>query len=430
MNPVPRSQDRLPIITGGGLSAIALSAAVVTLLVAGCTPGTTANGTTTPSATRTPIRLGPTSTPAPVRTSPPAPPEEPTSVPIPPVGSEDWRLGPDGASVELLVYADFQSSNAALGLADLLGVYDRHHEEIQVIFRHFPVLPVYDKDSLAGQAAEAAGRQGLFWEMVRLLASRYPEWSVLPPEGFREWLSEQAPELGLDPAGFAADLDGGRFAPLMVEAFQEASEAGIPGVPTVFLNGVPLRLSLTPLNLESAVRLELLTQRQYDGPPAMDIDLASGYTATLVLDQGEVVVQLLPQAAPEAVNSFVFLARQGWFDGMTIFRVEPGALVETGDPSDTGFGDAGYHLPDEIDAAWNFDEAGVVALSSAGPGSGGSRFFITLQPLPLLNGSRTVFGRVVEGLDLLMDLPAREPALDMLSSDAVVVRRVRIEETE
>jgi len=115
---------------------------------------------------------------------------------------------------------------------------------------------------------------------------------------------------------------------------------------------------------------------------------------------------------------------------MTIFRVEPGALVETGDPSDTGFGDAGYHLPDEIDAAWNFDEAGVVALSSAGPGSGGSRFFITLQPLPLLNGSRTVFGRVVEGLDLLMDLPAREPAIDLLSPDAAIVRRVRIEETE
>ncbi|MBM2844647.1 MAG: ppiB, partial [Anaerolineales bacterium] len=260
----------MSIVTGGGLSAIVLSA-VVTLMAAGCSPGATADGTTTPSTTRTPIRLGPTSTSAPVPTSPPAPPEEPTSVPIPPVGSDDWRLGPDGASVELLVYADFQSPNAALGLADLLGVHDRHNEEVQVIFRHFPVLPVYNKDSLAGQAAEAAGRQGLFWEMVRLLTSRYPEWSVLPPEGFREWLSEQALELGLDPAGFAADLDGGRFAPLMVEAFQEASEAGIPGVPTVFLNGVPLRLSLTPLNLEAAVRLELLTQRQYDEAPAMEI---------------------------------------------------------------------------------------------------------------------------------------------------------------
>jgi cyclophilin family peptidyl-prolyl cis-trans isomerase len=345
------------------------------------------------------------------------------------VGSDDRRLGPDTAPLELLVYSDFQSPNAAFGLADLLAVFDRHPEDIQLVFRHFPILPEYDKDSLAGQAAEAAGRQGLFWAMVRHLASRYPDWSVLPPEGFRQWLAEEAPGLGLDPAEFSADLDGGRFAPLMVEAFQEASGAGIPGVPTVFLNRVPLRLSLTALNLESAVRLELLAQDQYAEAPPMEIDPTHGYTAYLEFDQSEVVVQLLPQAAPGAVNSFVFLARQGWFDGMTFFRVEPGALVESGDPSDTGFGDAGYHLPDEIDPAWTFDEAGVAALSSVGPGSGGSRFFITLQPLPLLNGSRTVFGRVVEGLDLLGGLPARDPALDLLSPDGTVIRRVRIEET-
>jgi cyclophilin family peptidyl-prolyl cis-trans isomerase len=328
-----------------------------------------------------------------------------------------------------MVYSDFQSPNAALGLADLLGVYDRHPEEVQIVFRHFPVLPQYDKDSLAGQAVEAAGRQGLFWEMVRHLTMSYPEWSVLPPEGFRQWLTEQAPALGLDPAAFAADLDGGRFAPLMVEAFQEASGAGIPGVPTIFLDGVPVRLSLTPLNLESAVRLELLAQQQFETPPPMAIDPAHGYTAYLELKQGEVVIQLLPESAPQAVNSFVFLARQGWFDGMTLFRVEPGALVESGDPSETGFGDAGYHLPDEIDSRWTFDKAGMVALSSAGPGSGGSRFFINLEPLPALNGSRTIFGRVIEGLDLLRDLPARDPALDMLSPGATTVRHVRIEET-
>ena len=331
--------------------------------------------------------------------------------------------------MELLVYADFQSPNSALGLADLIEVADRHPEEVQVVFRHFPVLPEYDKDSLAGQAAEAAGRQDLFWEMVRILATRYPEWSVLPPEGFRQWLSEQAAGVGLDPSAFADDLDRGRFAPLMVEAFQEASAAGIPGVPTVFFNGVPLRMSLNPINLELAVRLELLAQDTFEAEPPMAITSSSGYTATLELDEGEVVLQLAPEAAPRAVNSFVFLARAGWFDGMTIFRVEPGTLVETGDPSETGFGDPGYHLPDEIDPAWTFDEAGVVALSSAGPGSGGSRFLITLQPLPLFNGSRTIFGRVIEGLDLLANLPARDPAGDLLTPGAAVVRRVRIEET-
>jgi cyclophilin family peptidyl-prolyl cis-trans isomerase len=345
------------------------------------------------------------------------------------VTEDDWSIGPAEAPVELLVYADLQSPNAALGLTDLLDVAARHPQDVRLVFRHFPLLPEYDKDSLAGQAVESAGRQGMFWDMLRWLADNYAEWSVLPPESFREWLVEHSASVGLDEDLFAADLDGGRFAPLMVDAFQKASDAGIPGVPTVFLNGVPVRVSQTPLNLEAAVRLELLAQRQFDGPPPMAIDREAGYTATLELDAGDVVIQLLPDLAPEAVNSFVFLAEQGWFNGTTFFRVEPGAWVETGDPSETGFGDPGYHLPDEIDPRLTFDEPGRVALSSVGPGSGGSRFIISLAPLPVLNGSRTIFGRVVDGLELLGELPARDPAADLISPGAAVIRRVRIEAT-
>ena len=409
--------------------ALAFAAAFSAGTLSACAGGNPSQVPATRGATRTPIRLGPTSSPAPATATLLPPEEEPTSVPIPPITSDDWRLGPDGAPVELLVYADFQSPNSALGLTDLIAVADRHTDDVQLIFRHFPILPEFDKDSLAGQAAEAAGRQGLFWEMVRFLTTNYPEWSVLPPEGFRRWLGEHAASMGLDGAAFAADLDSGRFAPLMVGAFQEGSDSGIPGVPTVFLNRVPVRLSLTPLNLEAAVRLELLAGRQFEAVPPMAIDPAAGYTAYLELDEGEVIVQLFPREAPEAVNSFVFLAREGWYDGAGLFRVEPGVLVESGDPSETGFGDAGYHLPDEIGPRWDFDEPGMLALSSAGPGSGGSRFFITLTPLPLLNGSRTIFGRVVEGLELLRRLPGRDPALDLLTPSEAVIRRVRIEET-
>jgi cyclophilin family peptidyl-prolyl cis-trans isomerase/protein-disulfide isomerase len=406
-----------------------MAAAVALWALAGCAPKPPAEAIATPSLTRTAVLLGPTSTHAPATATLPLSAREPTPIPIPPVTPDDWSLGPEGAPVELLAYADFQSPNAALGLADLLDLADRHPDDVQLVFRHYPILPEYDKDSLAGQAVEAAGRQGLFWEMVRFLTSNYAEWSVLPAETFRMWLEEQAPSVGLDGEAFAADLGGGRFAPLMVQAFQEASDAGIPGVPTVLMNGIPLRLSPTPLNLEAAVRLELLAQDQFEAAPPMMIDPDAGYTATLELDRGEVVIQLLPRVAPQAVNSFVFLAEQGWYDGIGLFRVEPGVLVESGDPSETGFGDAGYHLPDELDPQWTFDEGGVVALSSEGPGSGGSRFIITLEPLPRLNGSRTVFGRVVDGLDLLRELPRRDPALDLLTPGATLIRRVRVEET-
>jgi len=161
----------------------------------------------------------------------------------------------------------------------------------------------------------------------------------------------------------------------------------------------------------------------------MTLDPTKAYTAILETEGGDVVIQLLPDSAPQAVNSFIMLAQQGWFDGMEIHRVEPGVLVETGDPTGTGFGDPGYHLPDEIDPRLTFDRPGMVALASAGPGTGGSRFFINLQPLEDLTGSRTIFGRVLDGLDLLESLQARDPANDLLSPGAAVIHRVRVETT-
>ena len=405
-----------------------LALSLTTLALAGCAAAMPTEDIV-PNPSRTPIRLGPTSTAKPTSTAPPLANPSATAVPLPAISRDDWALGPTAAPVQFLVYSDFQSGNAALGLQALFETYDRHPDQVAIVFRHFPVLPQYDKDSLAGQAAEAAGQQGLFWEMARMLAFRRDEWAVLSPEGFLEWVLEQAPLLGLDADEFGADLGSGRFAALMLDAFQEASAAGIPGVPTMWMNGAPLRISPTTLNFEFAVRLELLALQQVPTPPEMTLDPTKAYTAILETEGGDVVIQLLPDSAPQAANSFIMLAQQGWFDGMEIHRVEPGILVETGDPSGTGFGDAGYHLPDEIDPRLGFDRPGIVALSSAGPGTGGSRFFITLRPLADLSGSRTIFGRVIEGLDLLEALEARDPAQDLLLPGAAVVRRVRVETT-
>ncbi len=398
-------------------------------ILAGCAVASAPMGDIGPTPSRTPIRLGPTSTAEPTPTQLPLAEASATAATLPAISRDDWALGPEAAPVRFVVYSDFQSANASLGLQALFETYDRHPDEVGIVFRHFPVLPQFDKDSLAGQAAEAAGRQDLFWPMVRLLAFRRDEWVVLSPEGFREWIEEQAPLLGLDAGELAADLESGRFAPLMLAAFQEAGAAGVPGVPTIWMNGAPLRISPTSLNFEFLVRLELLAGRQVSGRPEMTLDPAKSYTAILETKGGDIVIQLLPDSAPEAVNSFITLARQGWFDGMEIYRVEPDILVESGDPSGTGLGDAGYHLPDEIDPRLGFDRPGMVALSSAGPGTGGSRFFITLRPLPDLTGSRTIFGRVIEGLDLLQGLEARDPAQDLLSPGAAVIRRVRVETT-
>jgi cyclophilin family peptidyl-prolyl cis-trans isomerase len=141
----------------------------------------------------------------------------------------------------------------------------------------------------------------------------------------------------------------------------------------------------------------------------MAIDPLKQYLADLDTPQGEVVIQLLADRAPLAVNNFIFLARSGWYNHNTFYRVDPGNLVETGDPSDTGLGNPGYFFQTELPQGLLFDRPGLVAMVSTGPNTNGSQFFITLSPQPQLNGAYTIFGQVLSGLDILQQLAARQP---------------------
>ena len=397
-------------------------------LSAGCSLGGP-NGLSTPTIgpSRTPVRLGPTSTntwtPPTMTPLPPTP----TLLPLPDVSASDWSLGPFDAPATLLVYADFQFPGSANVLRTSFQLADMHPDEFRLVFRHLPVIPAFDKDSLAGQAVEAAGAQGEFWTFTRSLVERYEEWSVLSPEDFRPWLVALAGSLPLDPAAFRADLENGRYAAYMLASYQDARDSGLPGPPILFLNGDLFRVPPTLTNLEAAVRLEILASRAFSEPPSMRLREQAKYFATLVLDEGEITIQLFPESAPLAVNSFVYLARQGWYDDTPIYRVVSHGWVEAGDPSGTGLGDAGYHVPDEIDPALTFDEPGMVALASVGPGTSGSRFLITLAPLPGLNGTRTIFGRVLRGLELLQQLEARDPTENLLSPAPTLLHEVTVE---
>ena len=302
-----------------------------------------------------------------------------------------------------------------------------HPEDIRTVFRHFPLISIHDKASLAGQAAEAAGDQGSFWAMHDLLFEQYNEWTGLSPEQFKEWLITAAEELEMDVQRFQDDIESGRYALDMEEAFNKGIASGIPGTPLLFINDFLYQVKPSLTNLEAYVRLELLTSKQFDSYPPMTFEEKTKYFARIELDIGEIILQLYPDQAPLAVNSFIFLAKEGWFDGNLFHRVVPEGFVESGDPTGTGFGEPGYHFADEITEALSFDEPGMVALSSSGPDTNGSQFFITLAPLPELNNSRTIFGRVIEGLDLLKSLRARQPLEDLLIPPEVVILSVTIE---
>lgn len=148
---------------------------------------------------------------------------------------------------------------------------------------------------------------------------------------------------------------------------------------------------------------------QYDAAPPMTIDVNKQYFATFKLAKGgEFVVQLFPDKAPKTVNNFVFLARDGYYDGVTFHRVLEGFMAQGGDPTGTGMGGPGYQFENE-ESDLTFDKAGVVAMANAGRDTNGSQFFITFGPAPQLNGGYTIFGQVIEGMDVVNGIKRRDP---------------------
>ena len=161
--------------------------------------------------------------------------------------------------------------------------------------------------------------------------------------------------------------------------------------------------------------------KQYDAAPPMVIDPAKRYSATIATERGDIVVELYADKAPVTVNNFVFLARDGYYDGVTFHRVIANFMAQTGDPTGTGRGGPGYKFSDEFEPSLRHDGPGVLSMANAGPNSNGSQFFITHKATPHLDGKHAVFGRVVEGMDVVYSIPerdpgsAREPGLAMTS---------------
>jgi cyclophilin family peptidyl-prolyl cis-trans isomerase len=149
----------------------------------------------------------------------------------------------------------------------------------------------------------------------------------------------------------------------------------------------------------------------YTATPEMTIDPAKFYYATFKTMRGDIKVQLFADRAPKTVNNFVFLARQGFYDGTTFHRVLDGFMAQGGDPTGTGSGGPGYEFEDEIFPGLVFDRPGMLAMANGGPSTNGSQFFITFAATEWLNGAHTIFGEVIEGEDVLSRLTRRDPSV-------------------
>lgn len=163
--------------------------------------------------------------------------------------------------------------------------------------------------------------------------------------------------------------------------------------------------------------------------PSMQIDAKKKYNAVVKMEKGEeFTISLFPDKAPITVNSFIFLAREGYFDGATFHRVLDEFMAQGGDPTGTGRGGPGYQFANE-DSDLSFDKAGIVAMANAGRDTNGSQFFITYGPTPHLDSGYTIFGQVTKGMTVVNNLKRRDPARNPdFTGDAM--KTIVIEETD
>jgi cyclophilin family peptidyl-prolyl cis-trans isomerase len=314
---------------------------------------------------------------------------------------------------------------------------DAFPEDIRFVYRHFPLNTIHDKADITARAAEAAGLQGQFFEYHHLLYERAAEWSSLPGEdGVRATLSEYAAELNLDVEQFEADLDSPEIVAKLQTAYETAVSLGFRGTPTIILNGqdfpaqylsAPVEQWATFIESEKATVEALSGLPKYERPSMM-IDVDKEYIATVETEKGTFVIELYPQSAPETVNSFVFLAREGYYDGVTFHRVLEGFMAQTGDPSGTGRGGPGYTFEDEIDPDLTFDGPGWVAMANAGANTNGSQWFITYSVQPGLNGRHAIFGKVIEGMEVVESITLRDPSADPNAPAGDEILSITIEE--
>ncbi|MBI1896721.1 MAG: peptidylprolyl isomerase [Acidobacteria bacterium] len=141
--------------------------------------------------------------------------------------------------------------------------------------------------------------------------------------------------------------------------------------------------------------------KQYSAPPPVAIDPNKSYTATLETSRGPIVCELFARDAPVTVNNFVFLAREAFYDGTRFHRVIADFMIQGGDPTGTGRGGPGYRFSDEFKDNPRKHERGVLSMANAGPNTNGSQFFITHVATPWLDGKHTVFGRVLQGQEVV-----------------------------
>ncbi|HBO34465.1 MAG TPA: hypothetical protein DD636_06995 [Anaerolineaceae bacterium] len=324
------------------------------------------------------------------------------------VSDKDWVKGAENPTLTVVEYTDFFCPYCVMAYAELETLLAKYPDEVQIVYRPLPLDSLHPTAPLAAYAAESAGRQGKFWEMYAVIFENKSTLETLTAEEFTEWLLTKAGEIGLDVDEFNADIESEEVINKVTTEQQAMFAAGVSSTPTILVNGRPVG-NWTAAYLSNFIEVMKAEKDMLTECPPFVIDQDKEYTATITTEKGDLVLELYPEAAPLAVNSFVYLAREGFYDGVTFHRVYHNFMAQTGDPTGTGWSGAGYQYREEIVPELTYDEAYVVGVARGqAEGTSGSQFFITYVPYPSLNGGYTIFAKLIEGMDVLAEITERD----------------------
>ncbi len=353
---------------------------------------------------------------------------------LPPVEQGEYTVGPEDAFLTFIEYSEPQCPYCAQLEPILVEFQKKYPDDVRLVFRFRPFQESFhDKSILGSQAMVAAGIQGKFIEFKNFLFERQYQdpndpnesqapasdfWSGLQPDAFIDWLRVQTPALGIDANQLISDIYSEEVVAKVKSFQEEADQLGIKGTPYLFINGYEWPETSRDIGVFS-VYLRLLKNRanELSACPQQVIEEGKNYTANISTTKGDIEVELYPEKAPVAVNSFVFLAEQGLYDNLPVQASDE--IFLSGDPSDTLYGSFGYvYLNEPSDLT--FSTPGMLATREIFPGYGtnGSMFFINKTSIE--KSSQTIFGKVTKGLDVLNEIENRD------ISTAVIDRIIKI----
>lgn len=296
------------------------------------------------------------------------------------ITDEDWILGPEDAAMTILMYSDFECPYCSIAGLSLMEYQAAHPDDVRYVYRHFP-LPYHTKAPMSAWAADAAGKQdeSLFFVIEHLLYENQNEWASLATlDDYEDWLKEKMKSVdGLDFEQWEKDFADENLHVKQEISFDKASVTNlIEGTPTIFLNQNSFKGGWDSGVLDNYLAYFKVQQRFYTELPPIVIDAEKDYRAVVETTKGTIIFDLLEKDAPLAVNSFAFLAGEGWFDGNAFYRVKEGFIAETGDPAGNGMGNPGYLFANDANDL-SFGEAGWVGMVNGGKDKNGSKFFFS-----------------------------------------------------